>query len=226
MAGLGNDSVASLRQADSTLVALGDAGAAAFQDHHWYMVGRLLAPKTGFPSFKGTISNIWHLRSGLTIQDAGERFVFQFEDESVRNRIMHGGPWFYRNTMLVVGDYDGLCLPETVALNMMETWVVVRGLPLALRNKVALNMVGATLGQAVRMDLTALKRKEEEQRIKVVFDVRHRIRSWKVVEFSPVVRPELTFIYEKVKGYCRDCGLFIHNAMGCDTILIKEKEEL
>ncbi|KAM5551537.1 hypothetical protein ABKV19_026400 [Rosa sericea] len=226
MAGLGNDSVASLRQADSTLVALGDAGAAAFQDNRWYMVGRLLAPKAGFPGFKGTISTIWHLRSGLTIQEAGERFVFQFENESVRNRILHGGPWFYRNTMLVVGEYDGLCPPEMVALNMMETWVVVRGLPLALRNKVALNMVGATLGQVVRMDLTALKRKEEEQRIKVVFDVRRQIRSWKVVEFSPVVRPELTFIYEKVKGYCRDCGLFIHDVMGCDKTLIKEKEEL
>lgn len=77
---------------DSTLVTLGDAGAAAFQDGFWYMACRLLAPKAKLPGFKGTIVFIWRIRSGLTIQDAGEGFVFQFDSEAVRNRILHGGP--------------------------------------------------------------------------------------------------------------------------------------
>ncbi|XP_062014378.1 uncharacterized protein LOC133730887 [Rosa rugosa] len=215
-----------LINSDSTLVLLGEAGTAAFQDGFWYMAGRLLAPKAKFPGFKGTIATIWRIKLGLTIQDAGERFVFQFNSEAMRNRILHGGPWVYRNTMLVVGEYDGLSPLEEVPLNMMEIWVAVKGLPFGLRNKTALELVGASIGTMVRVDQNAVKRKEEEQRIKVLFDVRRRIRTWKVIEFSPVVKPELSLIYEKVKGFCRDCGLFIHDALGCDRQLIKEKEEV
>ncbi|XP_024200294.1 uncharacterized protein LOC112203582 [Rosa chinensis] len=214
-----------LTPSDSTVVSLGAAGAAAFQEGY-FLLGRLLAPKAKLPGFKGTIPTIWHIRSGLTIQDTGELFVFQFESASMRTRIMHGGPWFYRNTMLVVGEYDGLGPVESVPLNLMEAWVFVKGLPIALRNKVALSMVGSSIGHVVRFDLNALKSKEEEQRIKIVFYVRRRIRTWMIFEFSSVVKLELVLIYEKVKGFCPECGLFLHDALGCDKTLVKEKEAI
>ncbi|XP_062021143.1 uncharacterized protein LOC133737638 [Rosa rugosa] len=196
----------------SARVSLGSAGLEALKADCWYMVGRLLRPKAMFPGFKGTISSIWRIRSGLTIQDVRDRFVFQFDREADRNKILHGGPWFYRNTMLVLGGYDGIGPVAEVSLNLLETWVVVKGLPLVLRNKKALGLVGASIGRVVRFDQTALTRKEEEQHIRLVLDVCDRVRGWMVFEFSPVVVPELTLVYEKLKGFYRNCGLFIHDA--------------
>ncbi|XP_024175430.1 uncharacterized protein LOC112181225 [Rosa chinensis] len=210
----------------SARVSLGLARAAALQDDHWYMVGHLLRPKTRFLRFKSTIPSIWHLKFGLSIQDAGDRFLFQFDREADRNRALHGGPWFYRNTMLLLGEYDGMGSVEAVPLWGMEIWVAVRGLPVAIRNKTALTLIGSTIGQVIRFDQSALRCKEEEQRIRLILDTHRRVCTWMLFEFSPTVEPEITLLYEKVKGFCRDCGLFEQDALGCDGFLMKEKEEL
>ncbi|KAL6136781.1 hypothetical protein ACLB2K_062076 [Fragaria x ananassa] len=115
------------------------------------------------------------MKRGLSVSNAGDRFVFQFERVAERNRVLHGGPWHYRNTMLVLALYDGRGDPAAVPLNTLETWVAVEGLVHNLRNPKALNMVGSGLGRVIRFDQTVLKRKEEVQRIIVEFDVRRRI---------------------------------------------------
>ncbi|XP_024196186.1 uncharacterized protein LOC112199391 [Rosa chinensis] len=217
MAAMGDGSAAALINHDSARVSLGFAGLEALRAYRWYMVGQLLGPEAMFPSFKGTISTIWRIRSGLIIQDVGECFVFQFDRVADRNKILHGGMWFYRNTMLVFGAYDGVGLAAEVPLNSLETLVVIKGLPLVLRNKTALGLIGSAIGRVIRFDQTILNKKEEEQRIRIVFDVQHQVRVWKVFEFSPVVVPELTMVYEKIKGFCLSCGLFIHDAAGYDA---------
>ncbi|XP_024163966.1 uncharacterized protein LOC112170932 [Rosa chinensis] len=207
-------------------VSFGLAGSAALQDDHWYIVGRLLGPKTRFLGFKGTISSIWRIKSRLTIQDASDRFLFQFEREADKNRALHGGLWFYRNKKLMLSGYDGVGPMEAVPLWSLETWVAVKGLPVGMRNEVGLTLIGSTIGQVIRFDQTALRRREEEQRIQVTLDTRSRIRTWMLFEFSSTVELEIILIFEKVKGLCRDCGLFEHDVMGCDGFLEKEKEDL
>ncbi|KAL6194139.1 hypothetical protein ACLB2K_035223 [Fragaria x ananassa] len=138
------------------------------------------------------------MKRGLSVSDAEDRFVFQFERVAERNRVLHGGPWHYRNTMLVLGLYDGRGDPYAVPLNTLETWVAVEGLVHNLRNPKALNMVGSG-----------------------------RIRVWQEIEFEmDGIVAEVDLTYDKVKGFCRLCGLFIHDAMGCDHMIQKEREAL
>ena len=75
------------------------------------------------------------------MHDAGERFLFQFDHVSDRNRIFHGGPWHYWNMMLVLNLYDGVQPVEEVPLLEMVTWVAVRGLPVNYRNEEALTSI-------------------------------------------------------------------------------------
>ncbi|KAM5564516.1 hypothetical protein ABKV19_018876 [Rosa sericea] len=193
----------------SARVSLGPAGSAALQDDHWYMVGRLLGPKLGFLALK-----VPPLPSG-------------FDSKADQNRALHGGPWFYRNAMLMLGDYDGVGSVEAVPLWSLETWVAIKGLPVASPLQQGCpNPNCSTIGQVIRFDQTALRCKEEEQRIRLTLDTCRRVRTWMLFEFSSTIEPEITLIYEKVKGFCRDCGLFDHDAMGCDGFLVKEKEEL
>ncbi|XP_024156186.1 uncharacterized protein LOC112164188 [Rosa chinensis] len=187
-----------LHLVDTARVSLGSAGLAALQADRWYLVGLLLGPKGNLLGFIGTIPTIWRMKSRLTIHEVGERFVFQFEHKAERSKILHGGPWFYRNTMVVLGNYDGIGLVHEVPLNLVEAWVAVKGLLVGFRNKAALNLVGSALGYVIRFDHNALYWKEAEQRICLVFDVRRRIRVWMLFEFSVTVAPELSFNFEKV----------------------------
>ncbi|KAL6201005.1 hypothetical protein ACLB2K_024720 [Fragaria x ananassa] len=85
-------------------------------------------------------------------------------------------------------------------------------------------MVGIGLGRVIRFDPQALKRKEEIQRIRLEFDVRRRIRVWQEVEFkADEIVVELDFTFEKVKGFCKRCGLFMHDAIGCDRMVELER---
>ncbi|KAL6146771.1 hypothetical protein ACLB2K_057448 [Fragaria x ananassa] len=163
---------------NSSRLKIGIERGAATKDDHSYLVGRLLGPKDRFPGFKGTISTIWRVKKGLSVSDAGDHYVFQFDRVSVRNQVFHGGLCHYKNTMLVLGEYDGRGDPAAVPLNLLETWVDVQGLRHLLRNPMALRMVGTGLGRVIRFDPQALKRKEEIQRIRLEFDVRRRIRVW------------------------------------------------
>ena len=68
--------------------------------------------------------------------------------------------------------------------------------------------------------------RDEVQRIKLDIDVRQRVRSWLLFDFSPTVSVEINLVYERVRGFCRACRRFVHEASGCDQFLVKEKAVL
>ncbi|KAL6134801.1 hypothetical protein ACLB2K_067029 [Fragaria x ananassa] len=70
---------------DSSRIKIGVERGGAIQEDHAYLVGRLLGPKEKFPGFKRTISTIWRMKRGLSMLDAGDRFVFQFERVAEQN---------------------------------------------------------------------------------------------------------------------------------------------
>ena len=83
MAGNGESSMrvrgAPLGCEDSVQVNLDADGQGALIDRYFYLAGRLMGQKVRFPGFKGTIPTIWKMRKGLSIHDAGDRFIFQFD---------------------------------------------------------------------------------------------------------------------------------------------------
>lgn len=154
---------ASFALSDAPRVDLGVVGAAAIHDSHSYLVSCLLTRKPFVAGFIRSIPSIWHIRSGLSIREVEGRFIFQFDRKEDWNRILSGGPWFYRNVMLVLAEYDGLGSVSVAPLWSLELWVTVKGLPPSLRNPVSLSMVGSAVGRVVRFDQFALIRKELEQ---------------------------------------------------------------
>ena len=81
------------------------------------------------------------------------------------------------------------------------------------------------MGQIVTYDYP-LNRKEAVQGVKIRFDVRDRVRSWLLFHAAPGLAAELLLDFDKFRGFCRLCGLFVHDATCCDEFLVKEKEEL
>ncbi|KAK9920550.1 hypothetical protein M0R45_029104 [Rubus argutus] len=72
--------------------------------------------------------------------------------------------------MVVLAEYDGFGAIDVVPLHLLEVWVAVKGLSVALRNESALRLIGGTLGRIIRLDQGALRRREAIQRIRVSID--------------------------------------------------------
>ncbi|KAM5573372.1 hypothetical protein ABKV19_013083 [Rosa sericea] len=118
-------------------------GEEAVHDSFFYLCGRLLSKKAVvLPSFSATISNIWGLKERVLIrQEEEDIFVFQFKEMEVKNRVLSRGPWFYNNSMLLLADYDGISALNTAPLHLLEVWVAVKGLRIAMRNEKALTLI-------------------------------------------------------------------------------------
>lgn len=129
-----------LALSDEATVNLGILGGEALVDPSFYLVGRVLAMKKFAPqSFMVAMAGVWGLKDRLSIQEEGGGvFVFQFKVKEEENRIWHGGPWFYNNSMVLLNDYDGFGSVSEVQLVFLEVWVVIKGLSVALRNEKAL----------------------------------------------------------------------------------------
>jgi hypothetical protein len=67
----------------------------------------------------------------------------------------------------------------------------------------------------------ALKRRGVVQRIRVVHDMRRRIRMRRSCLFSPEVSVDLELKYERCFGICVACGFFLHGLEGCDKVLLQ-----
>ncbi|XP_040367300.1 uncharacterized protein LOC121050625 [Rosa chinensis] len=199
-------------------------GEDAVNDSFFYLCGRLLSKKeVVLPSFSAAISNIWEVKERVLIrQEEEDILVFQFKEMEVKNRILSGGPWFYNNSMLLLADYDGISALDTAPLHLLEVWVDVKGLRIAMRNEKALTLIGPALGDFVRVDQGAMLRKDPVQRIRVIQDVRRRIWPRRMFEFSPVVSVTVELQYEKCHGLCAACGFFGHEGGSCDRRLAEE----
>lgn len=134
---------------------------------------------------------------------------------------MSGGPWFYKNVILVLGEYDGLGSVTATPLRTQELWVTMKGLPPLLQNPVSLSMVGSAVGRVLTFDQLALQR-EVEQRIRLVLDTRRRVRTARQLSFSAMMEVDLIFEFERLKGFCHDCGLLEHALGDCDKLLLQE----
>jgi hypothetical protein len=113
----------------------------------------LIKKKVIAQSFMAAILGVWGLRDRLSIREENNNlFVFQFKIKGERDRVLHGGPWHYNHSMLLLAEYDGLGVVSAVPLHSLEVWVVVKGLGVALHNERALHLIGSSLGLVVRHD--------------------------------------------------------------------------
>lgn len=67
--------------------------------------------------------------------------------------------------MLVLADYDDIRSMSKVSLNLLEVLIAMKGLQVAIWTEGTLFLLGMELGSFVRVDSSAVKRKEIIQRV-------------------------------------------------------------
>ncbi|KAL6195891.1 hypothetical protein ACLB2K_031508 [Fragaria x ananassa] len=140
------------------------------------MCCHLLSKKpVALPSLSSTLSNIWGLKEKVWVhQEDDDVLLFQFKDIEIRDRVLSNGPLFYNNSMLLSAAYNGLSALDSASLYLLEVWVVVTGLRIAMRNEKALTFIGRTLGEFVCVNPMVVQHKEVTQKVRMTLDIRRR----------------------------------------------------
>ena len=92
----------------------------------------------GFVVFKELETNLW---------------LFKFEEEDDKNRVLTGRPWSYDRHMLVLNEFHGHCPPSQMVFLHSLVWVQVYGMPLLCMTKGIGSKIGASLGELEEVDV-------------------------------------------------------------------------
>nr|XP_011463547.1 PREDICTED: uncharacterized protein LOC105351288 [Fragaria vesca subsp. vesca] len=152
-------------------------GKKAIMDLFFCLCGQLLTPRSvPIPLFTTVISGIWGLKKRILVreQESGI-YIFQFKEVQTRDHALHGGPWFYGNSILLLAEYDGVCDHKTMSLQTLKIWVAMKGLRIAMRKPESLTLLGNALGHFMHFDQQAMERKEVVHKIRVRHELKTRI---------------------------------------------------
>ncbi|XP_013739006.1 uncharacterized protein LOC106441787 [Brassica napus] len=164
----------------------------AAEENRFIIVGRLVMPRRKkFWEIVATMPRNWGLegivRGRIT---EGRRFQFVFPSEEAMETVLRRGPWAYPERMLV--------LQRWTPLMDME----IRGIPLQFMNREVILYIARIMGQYIQMEYN------EEMGGRLEFVKRN-------FQFAIGVNTLLRFQYERLKGFCKACGMLTHDTSAC-----------
>ena len=100
-------------------------------------MGKLLSYKFfNKGALKSTMLRLWGGARGTTAHDIGKNlFVFQFQNDYERCRVMKCAPWLFDNCLLLLKVFDGFNPGPQIQFTHCSFWVQFHGVPLFYMTK-------------------------------------------------------------------------------------------
>jgi hypothetical protein len=99
------------------------------------LVGRLGVPKKlNKEAFKSLLLRIWRTMARVFFKEIQDKlWLFEFDDDSDKKRVLEGQPWCYERTLLILNEFDGKTLSSQMEFNSTPIWVQIHDMPLVAR---------------------------------------------------------------------------------------------
>lgn len=62
-------------------------------------------------------------------------WLFEFNEESNKKRVLDGQPWCYEHTILILNEFDGRTPPSQMEFISSPIWVQIHDMPLGCMNR-------------------------------------------------------------------------------------------
>ena len=168
---------------------------------------------------KSLLRSVWKLGNDLRIVDVGEGlFQFRFKLESQLTWVLENGPWSFDNNLLVLRRWERGMTANSVTFSTLPIWVQVWGLPFDLINEEAGWEIGKGFGHVYEVDnKTFLSDQARFIRIRVGLSLNKPIRRGGWIANPEGDRVRVGFKYERLVGFCYQCGLLGHEMKDCSV---------
>ncbi|CAO2175881.1 unnamed protein product [Urochloa humidicola] len=157
----------------------------------------------------------WQAEHALPVQRLeNNRYIIEFESESMYNFVINGGPWRHKGDALIVVPYDGLRRPSEVIIDVVNVWVRFYDVP-AMLMKPAFSAVLARKVSPRVLDGGGPVRNKNFLRARVALLLDEPLKPMveAKVKYSGLMSFEVG--YENVPFFCFICGRMGHSKREC-----------
>jgi hypothetical protein len=187
------------------------------------IIGKIITDKPiHISSIQNGLENIWGSPEGLKIQELGGRILqFFMSNPADQDRILHGNPWIFRNSWLVVKPWERGMDPHTLDFDHVPIWVQLWGLPPHCKTKQMGESIGALMGNVEAAEFYEYPGKKVIIKIKVAINVHNPITSGIHVGNPTDGTCWIDYRYEKLPQVCFNCGMIGHYDKLCRNQTLK-----
>ncbi|VVB01843.1 unnamed protein product [Arabis nemorensis] len=186
------------------------------------LVVRGLNPRHQIPKhMKNTLPVAWRMErrvQGQVNDDGSVQFFFNEEHHMLT--VLEGGPWTFKEWMLVVDKWVNRGQPTY--LRKVSFWIRVYNLPNEYRNVQTVRDIGNSLGTAGEIIIREPNGEiPAEIKVRVMMDIDAKLIFTRYVELLEGEEPTLIkFEYERLRKFCRRCGSMRHENTECQEIIV------
>ena len=169
----------------------------------------LRALMTAFPRLWGVSDEV----VGRLIEHHRVQFIFQTEDSMLS--VLRRGPWSFNEWMCVIQRWS----PEHMEDDLQDIafWVQVRGIPCQYLSGRMVSHIGRVMFRFIETDFNNEGSSNLDYvRIRILASTATPLRFQRQFQFGSQT-VTLRFRYEKLRGFCNQCGLMTHSASECPT---------
>ncbi|KAL0855750.1 hypothetical protein Bca101_060903 [Brassica carinata] len=142
------------------------------------------------------------------------KFQFIFPSEEMLSSVLERGPWAVNERMLIMTRWNAGM--DDRDLNHIPFWVQIRGIPLEYLSEPVIRNIGDRMGEVMKVDFNPeVNAAVEFVRVRLNWDVSKPLKFKRNFQFSPGINTLLKFRYERLKGFCDQCGMITHDSGEC-----------
>ncbi|PNX79396.1 cysteine desulfurase mitochondrial-like [Trifolium pratense] len=181
------------------------------------ILGKILTNKPiSASSIQNGLENIWGSPPGFKIQEIEGKFLqFFMTNIEDHDRILHGNPWIFRNSWLIVKPWDRETDPRTMDFDHVPIWIQLWGLPTHCKTKAMGNHLGSLMGEVEASEIYEYPKKQTIVKIKVAINIHKPISAGIHVGNPTDGTCWIDYRYENLPLTCFKCGLMGHEEKLC-----------
>ncbi|XP_057454738.1 uncharacterized protein LOC130746201 [Lotus japonicus] len=183
------------------------------------LVGKAITDKTlNKTTMKTILDKAWGSPPGLQMIDMGPNcLLFTFQEESTAQYILKEGPWSVMGNLLSLQLWAPQMTIFEVRFHRIPFWVQLHGIPLDMMTTSNATGIASILGEPLEVEDPRVGGKLLRPffRVKVSINTNNPFVTGFWVPRRNLPKVWITLRYEKLQGYCYNCGVAGHEQKGC-----------
>lgn len=180
------------------------------------LVGSFLGTRHSLSSVQNYAKQFWnHIRVPTVLYFKKGWFYFKFDNEADCLNILHGGPWVFGSSTLILKQWTPDFCSHLDTLKVVPVWTLFTDLDPCFWSPSALSKISSSIGKPLFADpYTTDKTRISFARVLIDIDISQDLPSSVTVN-TPFGVKEISVEYEWVPYFCKHCNCIGHSTGKC-----------